>query len=129
MKFNTISPIIIRTKRKIDDKIKIWDLAPSDDFFKRLERNLIRKYCIFNNDFSLLKVINNSDGTKTIRKFDKPPVVIKSGLLPQDMLKPKNLIIPEKAPSRAGDKCLVDCPLVDSCQYSAKIAIKSLSVK
>lgn len=35
----------------------------------------------------------------------------------------RNFIIPEKAPSRAGDKCLVDCPLVDSCQYSAKMML------
>lgn len=70
------------------------------------DKTPINKYpevIIFNNDFSLLKVINNSDGTKTIRKFDKPPVVIKSGLLPQDMLIPKNLIIPENLKSIAGN--------------------------
>ena len=50
---------------------------------------------VFNNDFVLLKVLVNSDGTKTVKKFDKPPVVVKSGLLPQDMLIPRNLIIPE----------------------------------
>lgn len=46
--FNTLSPIIIRSKQEVDGKIKIWDLAPSDDFFKRIENNLIKKYCIFN---------------------------------------------------------------------------------
>ncbi|MGN1077849.1 MAG: Gfo/Idh/MocA family oxidoreductase, partial [Candidatus Gallimonas sp.] len=29
----------------------------------------------------------------------------------------------EKAPENAGTRCLVDCPLVDSCQYSAKMMI------
>ena len=48
MKFNTISPIIIRSKREINGDIKIWDLAPSDEFFKRLEKNLIKKYCNYN---------------------------------------------------------------------------------
>lgn len=46
--FNTISPIIIRSKREINGKIKIWDLPPSDDFFRGIESNLIKKYCAFN---------------------------------------------------------------------------------
>lgn len=33
----------------------------------------------------------------------------------------RNFIIPEKAPEGAGERCLVDCPHVDTCQYSAKI--------
>ena len=32
----------------------------------------------------------------------------------------RNFILPEKAPKDAGNKCLVDCPHVDTCQYSAK---------
>lgn len=46
--FNTISPIIIRSKREINGEIKIWDLPPSDDFFRGIESNLIKKYCTFN---------------------------------------------------------------------------------
>ncbi len=33
----------------------------------------------------------------------------------------RNFIIPEKAPKEAGTRCIVDCPLVDTCQYSAKL--------
>ena len=58
---------------------------------------------VFNNDFVLLKVIVNQNGTKTIKKFDKPPVEVKSGLLPQDMLVPKNLIIPENLKGITGN--------------------------
>lgn len=58
---------------------------------------------IFNSDFVLLKVIVNTNGVKTIKKFDKPPMVVKSGLLPQDMLIPKNLIIPENLKGIAGN--------------------------
>ena len=58
---------------------------------------------VFNNDFVLLKMIVQSDGTRTIKKFDKPPVIVKSGLLPQDMLVPKNLIIPENLKSITGN--------------------------
>ena len=32
----------------------------------------------------------------------------------------RNFIIPEKAPVNSGNRCLVDCPLVETCQYSAK---------
>lgn len=35
----------------------------------------------------------------------------------------RNFIIPEKAPKESGTRCLVDCPLVDSCQYSAKLML------
>ena len=38
----TVSPIIIRSKRNVDGKIKVWDLAPSDKFFRGIENNLIK---------------------------------------------------------------------------------------
>lgn len=47
-KFKTISPIIIRSKKNINGKEKIWDLPPNDNFFKAIENNLIKKYVIFN---------------------------------------------------------------------------------
>lgn len=48
-KFITLSPINIRDSQEVDGKIKRIDLAPSDKFFKGIETNLIKKYCIFNN--------------------------------------------------------------------------------
>lgn len=47
--FKTISPIIIRDTQEIGGKTKRIDLAPSDKFFKGIEANLIKKYCMFNN--------------------------------------------------------------------------------
>lgn len=47
--FKTLSPINIRDMQEVDGKIKRRDLAPSDKFFKGIENNLIKKYCIFNN--------------------------------------------------------------------------------
>ncbi len=47
--FKTISPINIRDSQEIGGKIKRVDLAPSDKFFRGIETNLIKKYCIFNN--------------------------------------------------------------------------------
>ena len=56
--FNTQAPIIVRTKEEIDGELKIWDLAPSDKFFKSLENNLIKKYIKFNNLTKTDKKIN-----------------------------------------------------------------------
>ena len=50
---------------------------------------------IFNNDYALLKVTELSDGRKGILKMQTPPHQLKSGLLPQDMLVPRGLVIPE----------------------------------
>lgn len=50
---------------------------------------------IFNNDFALMKVLIDQKGRKTVLKLDNPPVEVKTGLLPQDMLVPKGLIIPD----------------------------------
>jgi len=58
---------------------------------------------IFNNDFSLLKVVTNSNDTKTVKHFDKLPPEIKGSILPQDMLVPKNLILPENMKGIVGN--------------------------
>ncbi len=50
---------------------------------------------ILNNDFVLLKVIETNDGRKSIIKLQNPPHQIKSGLLPQDMLVPRGLLVPD----------------------------------
>src|SRR5574344_1042531 len=50
---------------------------------------------IFNNDFVLLKMLYNKDGSKTVLRLDNPPVEVKTGLLPQDLLVPKGFKIPD----------------------------------
>ena len=50
---------------------------------------------IFNNDYVFLKVINQPDGSKTIISPSTIPAEITTGLLPQDMLVPRGLVIPE----------------------------------
>lgn len=56
--FKTLSPIIVRTKKEVDGKLKVWDLAPSDNFFNSLKKNLIKKYLKFNNLRETDKKIN-----------------------------------------------------------------------
>ncbi len=50
---------------------------------------------IFNNDFVLLKVLTDSEGHKTVLHQQTPPLQVRTGLLPQDMLVPSGLILPE----------------------------------
>lgn len=58
---------------------------------------------ILNNDFVLLKVLIDTHGNKTIFKMANPPMELRTGLLPQDMLVPKGLIIPENMKSIVGN--------------------------
>lgn len=50
---------------------------------------------IFNNDFVIMKVISDGEGRKTVLHLTNPPLQVRTGLLPQDMLVPSGLIIPE----------------------------------
>lgn len=50
---------------------------------------------IFNNDFVLLKVLSDGEGHKTVMHLPNPPLQVRTGLLPQDMLVPSGLILPE----------------------------------
>ncbi|MBQ7764499.1 hypothetical protein IJ384_03915 [bacterium] len=50
---------------------------------------------IFNNDFVLMKVYTDGKGRKTVRRLANPPLQIRTGLLPQDMLVPSGLFLPE----------------------------------
>ena len=50
---------------------------------------------IFNNDFVLLKVITDAEGRKTVLHQQTPSLQVRTGLLPQDMLVPSGLILPE----------------------------------
>ena len=50
---------------------------------------------IFNNDFVLMKVLSDGQGHKTVLRLQNPPLQVRTGLLPQDMLVPSGLILPE----------------------------------
>lgn len=58
---------------------------------------------ILNNDFVLLKVLTDTKGNKTIYKMANPPIELRTGLLPQDMLVPKGLVIPENLKAIVGN--------------------------
>lgn len=106
---------------KKPEKIEISETYPGGS-------NLTNKpdVVIFNNDFVLLKVITNANGKKTIMRFDKPPIPVKTGLLPQDMLVPTGLIIPENVKGIIGNLDIQlspeqDIKVVSDIHTSAKI--------
>ena len=58
---------------------------------------------IFNNDFVLLKLLTDGQGHRTVLHQTNPPLQVRTGLLPQDMLVPSGLIIPENIKSIVGN--------------------------
>lgn len=50
---------------------------------------------VFNNDFAMVKIITDIKGRKTVLNMKEPPIEVRTGLLPQDMLVPTGLIIPD----------------------------------
>lgn len=81
---------------------------------------------IFNNEFVLLKVIQNENGKKTVKRFDKPPIPVKTGILPQDMLVPTGLVIPENIKGIIGNLDITltpaqDIKVISDVSLSAKV--------
>ena len=71
-------------------ELKIKETYPANQTMKQ-EPDVI----IFNNDFVLLKVLSDGEGHRTVLHMVNPPLQVRTGLLPQDMLVPSGLIIPE----------------------------------
>lgn len=66
---NAISPIIVRTKKEVDGKLKIWDLNPGDgQFYRNLENNLIKKYKEFNGLEEIDKKIKISSEMRNVKR-------------------------------------------------------------
>ena len=70
--------------------LKIKETYPANQDLKQ-EPDVV----IFNNDFVLLKVLTDGEGHRTVLHMVNPPLQVRTGLLPQDMLVPSGLIIPE----------------------------------
>ena len=71
-------------------KLKIKETHPANQNLKQ-EPDVV----IFNNDFVLLKVFSDGEGHRTVLHMVNPPLQVRTGLLPQDMLVPSGLQIPE----------------------------------
>ncbi len=79
-------PALVKKPEKLEVKMTIPENKTIKD-----EPNVI----IFNNDFTLLKILIDQKGRKTVLFLKEPPLEVRTGLLPQDMLVPAGLIIPD----------------------------------
>lgn len=75
---------------KKPEKLEVRKTIPENKKLSE-EPNIV----IMNNDFALLKVLIDAKGRKTVLYLKEPPIEVKTGLLPQDMLVPTGLIIPD----------------------------------
>lgn len=83
---------------KKPDKLEIKSTVPQGKNFKD-KPDIV----IFNNDFALLKIITDQKGRKTVLFQKEPPIEIKTGLLPQDLLVPTGLVIPDNIKGIVGN--------------------------
>lgn len=74
---------------KYPDKIEVKDVISANKNEKHPD------IIILNNDYVFMKVIKNSSGQKSLLYLKNPPIEVKTGLLPQDMLVPSGLFIPD----------------------------------
>ena len=77
---------------------------------------------LFNNNFSLLKVVKNGQNNLTVRDIPNLPVEVKTGLLPQDIMVPRGLVLPETFAGIVGD---VQIPLVGSAKTTTFVTRKT----
>ena len=95
---NTVYLPLFPAKTDVPEKLEIKQTFPADKKMSD-KPNVV----IFNNDFSLLKVLYNTKGQKTVYSMANPPVELRTGLLPQDLLIPNGLVIPENLKAIAGN--------------------------
>ncbi len=94
---NTMYLPVFPSKTENVENVSIKSVYPLNTTLKQKPDMII-----LNNRYSLLKVIN-INGRKTVLNMTNPPEELQSGLLPQDILLPKGLVIPETLKGIIGD--------------------------
>ena len=80
------------------DEIKVEYIYPSNKTLKELP-----EVVLLNNGYSLLKVFKDEKGNYTLTQKDDLPIKVRLGLMPQDMLTPIGLKMPESLKLTLGD--------------------------
>lgn len=80
------------------DEIKIEYVYPENKTLKQLP-----EVVLLNNGYSLLKTFKDEKGGYTLTKKDDLPIKVRLGLMPQDMLTPIGLKMPESLKLTLGD--------------------------
>lgn len=80
------------------DEIKIEYTYPQNQNLSQLPEVIL-----FNNGYSLLRVTKDKEGNYSLTKKDDLPIKVRLGLMPQDMLTPIGLKMPESLKLTLGD--------------------------
>ena len=92
----TYLPLIPAIENPVEDIQVVYSYPAKSDLKKKAE------ILVFNNNYVLLKLIPTQNGL-TISKDTNYPITVKAGMLPQDMLVPSGLYIPESLEGILGD--------------------------
>ncbi len=96
-------------------KIKIQYTYPNNKELKDRPEVIV-----FNNNYSLIKIIPVDDEKYTLCSYEDLPMSVKTALLPQDMLVPSGLIVPDHIKGIMGDLVI---PLVSEVNIGKKLVI------
>ncbi len=94
---NTMYLPVFPAKTEDSEAVEIKSAYPVNTTMKQKPDMII-----LDNNYALLKVIN-TNGKKTVINMTAPPEELQNGLLPQDILLPKGLVIPESLKGIIGD--------------------------
>lgn len=99
------------------EKIEVAKTYPENQSMDKLPDMVL-----LNNNMGFLKIVKNSENTFTINEIPNLPIEIKTGLLPQDLMVPRGLILPETYVSILGD---VKIPTVGSAKAPSFVTRKA----
>lgn len=83
---------------KMVEEIKIEYTYP-----EKKQLSQLPEVVLLNNGYSLLKVVKDNEGNYTLTKKDDLPIKVRLGIMPQDMLTPIGLKMPESLKLTLGD--------------------------
>ncbi len=101
--------------------VKVDNLQITKTYPENQNMNNFPDMILFNNNFGLLKIIKTDEDTLTIKNIPNLPPEIKTGLLPQDIMVPHGLVLPETLAGILGD---VQVPLIGSARTTTFITGK-----
>lgn len=82
----------------VNDEIKIEYTYPKTTTLKSLP-----EVVLFNNNFALMRATKNKNGTYSLTKNENLPLKVRLGIMPQDMLVPAGLELPDSLKILLGD--------------------------
>ena len=109
-------PIIPAHPKKLDS-VKISKTYPTNQTMTQFP-----DIVVFDNNYSLLKVIRTDKDTLTVKYIPDLPDEVTTGLLPQDIMVPRGLVFPENLSCILGD---VHVPLIGSAKSSSFFSRKA----